>query len=405
MNFFLGILIILIQHKIFTESVVAAYYENYSQNRPASLNRPVFSLDLIDTKILNDLYFAFAYFNQNFQLIPTEENDQTVLYPKLQKLKEKAPNLSLYLCVGGWNFNDPKNQTSTLFSRMVSTSSSRKQFIDSCIAYAHQYHFDGIDIDWEYPGDSTRGGTPQDFENFVIFLKECKERFEAATPKISLSCAFTAHVPAGVPEGYKNEPEKFYRFIAECSKSLDRLTLMAYDYHSPYDGSHLTGVNAPLNRDTSLESPYFIRQSIDNYLKNGVAKDKILLGIPTFGHSYAAVLGLKEGEIGAGKSFGQPGKPGPATKMPGFLAYFEIMDRMKEGKLDLHKDELTSTAYGVNNDAKEWVSFDDPASTALKVKIAEEFGLKGVIFWAIDMDEYAGKDPYPNIRSVSILKK
>ncbi len=34
---------------------------------------------------------------------------------------------------------------------MVASAVFRKQFVESAIALAKKYKFDGIDIDWEYP--------------------------------------------------------------------------------------------------------------------------------------------------------------------------------------------------------------------------------------------------------------
>ena len=56
---------------------------------------------------------------------------------------------------------------STFFSQMAATPDGRATFIQSCIDFARTNGFDGVDIDWEYVGDPTRGGGPQDTENFT----------------------------------------------------------------------------------------------------------------------------------------------------------------------------------------------------------------------------------------------
>lgn len=407
--FFFKALFLLIPIALSCEPIVAAFYENYAHYRPNG-QRSVFSPALLEPELLDELHIAFAYFGYatpalnpekpgltgNFQLLPTEPDDMEVLYPSLAGLKRKAPHLKLYLTIGGWNFNNPEAPTKHLFSQMVSNKESRKEFIASCIDYARRFNFDGIDIDWEYPGDPTRGGSPSDFDNFILFLKECRASFKSAPKPLSLSCAFPAHPPFGMKE---SDQKLFYRFVAECSKHLDHLTVMAYDYHGPFDGAKLTGVNAPLNQDTDPKSKLFIRASLDNYLQAGVPNDMILLGIPTFGHSFGEVSGLKSESAGPGKPFGKPGFPGPATQQAGFLSYFEITDMIVQKTLISRHDPVTSTDYGFNTESKIWVSFDSPETTALKAELAHALGLKGIIFWTVNMDEYSGKNPYPNIRS------
>lgn len=399
--------------------IVAAYYENSSQYRPPSGNRKVFSPSMIDPELLTDLYFAFAYFGfinksvdpsnprltGDFLIHPTNSNDQTVLYPQIMALKQRNKALRVFLSIGGWNFNNPNDSqdagkyTLGLFSRMISTTANRKQFIDSSIEYAHKYGFDGIDIDWEYPGDVRRGGTEDDFSNFITFLKECAEAFHTTTPPLLLSYAAPAFVPAGLPKTYVDNPSSYFKWLAECARYLDRINLMAYDYHGPFDDPKITGANAPLDRDTNPMSIYFIAKSIEYYLDNGVPPNKIVLGIPTFGHSFEGVQGL-ENNKGPGNSFTSAGMSGPSTKMPGFLAYYEVADLIAGKQLEFGTDSLTSTAYGYQIMNQKWVSFDTPETTALKVKLALNKRLGGVIFWSIDMDEYQWPPTFPNIRSI-----
>ncbi|MBM3198106.1 MAG: chitinase [Chlamydiae bacterium] len=400
------------------EPVVGAYYENWSQYRPPSGGRARFYPNLIDPTIITDLYYAFAVFGfvtnsidpgnahltGDYTVQPVEWNDQSVLYPQVMALKAKNPHLRNLLSIGGWSFNDPNDpngmgqKTYRLFSQMVASQDNRAQFITSAIDYAHKYGFDGIDIDWEYPGDLTRGGTPEDFANFVTFLQEAYTALHAASPPLLLTYASAAIVPSGVPQSYHDNPSSYFAWLAACASFLDRFNIMAYDYHGPFDNPMLTGVNAPLTQDTDPQSLLFIKETVENYLNGGVPASKMVLGMPTYGHSYAGVSSMTSTSNGPGKPFTSAGPAGPSTGTPGMLAYFEVADCTATGTLTFGTDAPTSTAYGYNLSTTEWVSFDTPDTIALKVQLAKDYKLLGGMFWAVDDDEYQWGEKYPNIR-------
>lgn len=73
-------------------------------------------------------------------------------------------------------FNDP-GPTHTTWSDMCSTQSTRAAFISSMVEFMERWGFQGIDIDWEFPGIPDRGGTEVDKWNLVLLVREMRAAF------------------------------------------------------------------------------------------------------------------------------------------------------------------------------------------------------------------------------------
>lgn len=84
-------------------------------------------------------------------------------------MKRLNPNLKVLAVVGGWN------EGSTKYSAMAGDANKRQVFIQSTLEFILEHGFDGLDLDWEYPGQ--RGGSAQDKINFVTLLKEIQTAY------------------------------------------------------------------------------------------------------------------------------------------------------------------------------------------------------------------------------------
>jgi GH18 family chitinase len=405
---------------------LVGYFENWAQYRPAGGKCLP---EQIDPSLFTHINFAFGLFGfvtwsvdptptrtgdqrltGDYRIQPVEWNDQTVLYPALQRLKQKNPTLKTLLSIGGWSINSCDDQpnagnphpygpyTCHLFSHMAADPQGRQQFIQSAIAYAHQYGFDGIDIDWEYPGYMGRGGSEADFENFLRLIQEFRAQ---AGPNFLLTWAAPAIVSTGGSAGGpKNDPTTYFQWVAQCAQSFDWLNVMSYDFHGAFDDPIQvgTGVNAPLVQDSTPNGPFSIKHTVEAYLNAGIPQDKIVLGLPTYGRSFTVSGPLTATDHGYGKPFRGAGPAGPATQVPGVLAYYEILAQLASGELTEAWDEATLTPYAYNSATGVWVSYDNEKSLAYKVSYLCEQELGGAMVWAIDNDAFS--DGFPLLRTI-----
>lgn len=167
----------------------------------------------------------------------------------------------------------------------------------------------------EYPAFRD-GGKSKDRDNYAKLVQELREEFQrehdkTGRPRLLLTMA----VPAGfeyIEKGYD---------VPKLNKYLDWFNILSYDYHSAYEPS--VNHHAPLypieeeneySYDTDLNIVrwhcliaklylmfvfcLFKNSTINFYVKAGAEREKLVLGIPTYGRSYT-LFNEESNEVGA----------------------------------------------------------------------------------------------------------
>lgn len=122
-------------------------------------------------------------------------------------------------------------------------------------------------------------------------------------------------------------------------------------------------------------------------MKAGADRDKLVLGIPTYGRSYT-LINEESHEIGAPSE--GPGEQGDATREKGYLAYYEICQNIKDDPewvvMRPNPNAMGPYAYRRN----QWIGYDDEAIVRKKAQYVVDQGLGGIMFWSIDNDDFRG---------------
>ncbi|KAI9854059.1 MAG: hypothetical protein M1813_001571 [Trichoglossum hirsutum] len=282
------------------------------------------------------------------------------LYNRFTALKAQQPGLRTWISVGGWSFNDPTNvpDTRTAFSDMVSTQANRAKFIASLKQFMLTYNFDGVDLDWEYPGADDRGGVPADSANFVELLKEMRASFGSrygVSATLPSSYWYLQHFDLPGMEPY-----------------LDWFNVMTYDIHGVWDSSNVYA--GPYVRPhTNLTE---INEGLDLLWRVGVNPSKVTLGLGWYGRSFTL----------SDPSCNQPwclfsagGTAGACSGEAGILSNAEILRQINALSLTPQVDTTAAVAWITWDN--QWVSYDNDETVQLKLAFANSRCLGGTMVW------------------------
>ncbi|XP_059156342.1 chitinase-like protein 3 [Physella acuta] len=367
---------------------IFCYYGSSANSRP-ELGK--FWPENIDPFLCTHLIFAFVDITEDGTgLRPNNWNDlgENGLYARTMKLKVKNPDLKILLAVGGWKIG------STPFLPVIESEATWKTWAQNVILYLRKFGFDGFDMDWEFPG--WRGSGPEDRHKFTLMMKELYEGF-AEESKSSGKERLLLTLAAASSAFYV---EKSYE-QSEIHKYIDYMLLMTYNYHGSgwekQTGHHSPLLPHPLDPEGEQRELYIL-WSVKYWLNHGVPREKIVIGLATYGLGWKLVDETKTGVRAPADGGNTKGK---YTEESGILSHYEICEHiLNDGwKVEWIEEQKVPYAYGQG----EWIGFDSPDSFYLKAITIIKEGLAGAFVWSVEMDDFnghCGGPKYPMLRTI-----
>ncbi|MGY4408055.1 chitinase [Bradyrhizobium sp. USDA 3315] len=293
-------------------------------------------------------------------------------FAQLAELKRNSPELRILISLGGWS-------GSKYFSVAAATPVSRARFAQSVIeAFFRPYPalFDGVDVDWEFPVSGGRAGNlarPEDRTNFTLLIAELRRKLTAFSAQGRRELELTIAVSAA--------PDKIVNLeAAALARLVDRIHLMAYDYHA---GSAFAGFNAPLFASAGDPDPDLnVDASVNALIRAGVPPGRITLGVAFYGRAVADIPREHSGlfQKGAAVSGEWGGSDG--------IDYRELVARRpQEQGFRRYWSEEAQVPWLYDAKRRIWISYDDPLSIARKAKYARERKLAGIMIWDLFADD------------------
>lgn len=277
------------------------------------------------------------------------------LYPELVQAAHKN-GVKIIVALGGYGNSEG-------FSPMVADSNARKKFVSNLVTFCKTNGYDGADLDWEYPAAKDR-------DNLTKLITQMRTAFDAAGLEI-ISAAMPSSDWSG---GYD---------IPAIKDKMSWFGLMTYDFHgnwAPYHAGHNSPLySSPYDNDGSTES------SVQGYIAKGMPKDKLCIGVATYGRIFNAT-----------KLFA-------ASTGGGALSYTDANNRIAQG-WEYYWDDNSKVPYLQDKAHTQVITYDDTLSFRVKSDYILKNNLAGTIIWEMKYDYANGKQPLMDVLGNYLLK-
>ena len=271
--------------------------------------------------------------------------------------------------LGGWSM-------SKHFPEMAADPVKKARFLED-VDKLMALGFDGIDIDWEYPGTGGMNfeGNPEDYGNFELLMEDIRERIG---PTKLLTAAFSASTAK--LEGY-NWP----RLVA----SMDYFNMMTYDLNGGW--SNVAGHNAPLYPYPEEEYADLDLDHLRAWMAaKGIPSEKINFGAAFYGRGVQTTEATAYVGAPTDKRTVNFSVDGPTESAVDLDNWKEFEGQpnynyiMQSAGWEHMWDVNAEVPYAVKG--KYFLSYDDVPSIEKKAQYIVDNQLGGVIVWQVHGD-------------------
>ncbi|MCM1260973.1 MAG: glycoside hydrolase family 18 protein [Prevotella sp.] len=311
---------------------------------------------LLDKRFINAIdivYYSFVQVNPDGTLMIPDAFDQYL--PQIKVLTHYGVKVLM-------SINHAKG-----LSEACSQAGTRKKLIHYLVEYIQQQGLQGIDIDWEVPGNQEKT-IEEDKNNLNCFVQELRQKMNEALENSLLTIA----IP-GIPFGdYRFD----YTFL---NQYIDYYNVMSYDANIDDTTSHL----CPLYPNSKIKRNYSIDEAYQKLVHLGVKKEKIIISAAFYGKVYQLQESPEDDVI-----LGKKAQYIPAQYENGVAHYDYIQGHYTKEKGYEHFFDATAHAsYLYHPKNHIFITYDDVISIKEKALYAKKNHL-GIMFWDLGGDNH-----------------
>ncbi|WP_318520387.1 glycoside hydrolase family 18 protein [Photobacterium leiognathi] len=299
-------------------------------------------------------------------------------FGQLKALSDENPNLSILPSFGGWTLSEP-------FHTVALNDEYRQTFVKSAAALINKYNFfDGIQIDWEYPGGHGLSGLGNDnIDNerlaYTKLIRELRQQLDQLGKENQRSYQLSAAVNGGP----KTLPGIDWK---QVSQDLDQIYLMSFDFLGNWGNT--VGHHSNLYSTSSTPNNASVDNQVKALLAKGVDSKKIIIGSPFYGRGWQGVNSVSNAKLEGLNSKGGIDK-GSDIDDPGYFNYSDIMKYLVNNKRMGYRyfyDEKAEAAVLYSKKKQEYISYEDKRSLQAKIDYVKEHDLGGIFGWEATSD-------------------
>ncbi|XP_037958952.1 uncharacterized protein LOC119688345 [Teleopsis dalmanni] len=341
---------------------------------------------------------------------------------EVTSLKNKYPQLKVYLSVGGDKDEDVSNPEKYL-RLLESGKTGQGTFITSAKSWLKRNNFDGLDLAFQFPRNKplkTHGALASFVESvkmklssdysivdknadehkkqFTNFVQDIKSAF--LDDDLSLSLTVLPNVNAS-----------WYFNVTKLEKMFTFINVATFDFltpsRNPTDADYTAPIYAP---GGEYRLPYSnIEFQINYWLGEGCPAQKLNLGIASYGRAWKLTTKSCNKTEPLVRNTGGPAEPDLLSQTAGLLSWTETCTKLSDHVLEqstnitrespnsrwhiISNDKFGNYAVRLPDDSDQlglWVSYDTPRQAGIKANYARDIKLGGVALFELGHDDFRG---------------
>ena len=297
-------------------------------------------------------------------------------FGQMMALKRAYPDLKILPSIGGWTLTDP--------FYFLSDAAKRATFVNSVKSFLQTWKFfDGVDIDWEYPGgggaNPNLGNPATDGETYRLLMRDLRAMLNELEAGTGREYELTSAI--GVGRSKLDNVD-----YGDVQQYLDYIFMMSYDFYGAWDNNklgHQTGLYAPDFRpQDQLTQDFNLAGAVNILLAQGVDPAKLVGGVAMYGRGWTGVSGFDGSSHMTGSGTG----PVDGTWEPGVVDYRDIAGFAASSEWRYFYDSTAQAPYIFKPTSGDLITYDDPTSVRAKGAYVRSIGMAGLFSWEIDGD-------------------